>query len=117
MAEAARAVGVAAIQYEGTKRQHLNTAEHCRSQNLSFIPLVAETSGGWGPSGLKTISKLANRTSLISERSASLVFTQLLESLCVAIRWANARAVLKRSQDHMAEIPPVLLSAAAALSD
>ena len=95
----------------------LNTAAVCSAQGIKFVPLVAETSGGWGPSGLKTISKLAKRTALISEQSVSVVFSQLLEGLCMAIRRANARAVLKRSQGHMAELSPILLSAADALAD
>ena len=117
MASAARTAGAAATQHEGAKRMFLNTAAVCTAQGINFTPLVAETSGGWGPSGLKTISKLANRTALISEQSASMVFSQFLEGFCVAIRRANARAVLKRSQGHMAEISPILLSAADALAD
>ena len=118
MASAARTAGAAATQYEDAKRVvFLDTAAVCTAQGISFTPLVAETSGGWGPTGLKTISKLAIRTALISEQSASMVFSQLLEGLCVAIRRANARAVLKRSQGHMAEISPILLSAASALAD
>ena len=114
---AARTVGAAAAQYEDIKRGFLNTASACDSQGIGFLPLVAETSGGWGPTGLKTISKLAKRISLISGQSASLVFSQSLEGLCVAIRRANARAVLKRSEGHMAEISSILLSAAAELVD
>ena len=85
----------AATQYEGFKRQYLDTANTCSSQGITFIPLVAEVTGGWGPTGLKTISKLANRTAHTTEQSTSMVFTHLLESLCVAIRRANAQAVLK----------------------
>ena len=117
LAEAAQTAGSAATQYEGFKRQYLNTAEVCTSQGITFTPLVAEVTGGWGPTGLKTISKLAKRTALASEQSASMVFSHLLESLCVAIRRANAQAVLKRSRGHGAEISPILLSAAAALAN
>ena len=117
VANAARMAGAAAVQYEGVKRTFLNTADVCAAQGIKFVPMVAETSGGWGPSGLKTISKLAKRTTLITEQSASLVFSHLLESFCVASRRANARAVLKRSQGHMAEISSLLLSAAAVIAD
>ena len=117
VASASQTAGAAAAQYEDMKRTYLNTANACAAQGINFIPMVAETSGGWGPTGLKTISKLAKRKALISEQSASVVFSQFLESFCVAIRRANARAVLKRSQGHMAEISPILLSAAAAMSN
>ena len=63
LANAARTAGAAATQYEETKRTFLNTATVCTSQGNKFLPLVAETSGGWGPAGLKTLSKLAKRRS------------------------------------------------------
>ena len=72
--------GSRSVQYEEVKRAFLNTAEICATQGIKFLPLVAETSGGWSPTGLKTISKLAKRTALISEQSASEVFSQLLRS-------------------------------------
>jgi hypothetical protein len=109
--EAARSGGAAANQYEITKKLHLNTENLCRDQGISFIPLVAETSGGWGPSGLKTITKLAKRMSLTSEQPASLMVSQLLESLCTAIRRANARAVLKRSRVQCESFSTLLTAA------
>ena len=116
VASAARTAGAAASQYEDVKRNYLGMAGSCLAQGITFVPMVAETSGGWGPTGLKTISKLAKRITLTSEQSASTVFSQLLETLCVVIRRANARAVLKRSQGHLAEISPVLLSASEAMA-
>ena len=48
-ADAAVHVGAAAEAYELYKRSDLNTEADCRAQGIAFVPLVAETSGGWGP--------------------------------------------------------------------
>ena len=59
MAQASLETGFAAAEYEAHKRTFLNTAEECRQQGILFVPLVAETSGGWGASALATFRKLA----------------------------------------------------------
>ena len=63
MAQAAGAAGVAASLYEAHKRAYLNTEAECAEQGVTFVPLVAETTGGWGPEGLKTLRLLAKATS------------------------------------------------------
>ena len=55
---------------------------------LAFISVVEESWGGWGAEGLKTL-----RQQLSQESQRSYVsMRQLLESLCVIIRFANARS-------------------------
>ena len=93
--------GHAASQYEGHKRAHLDTEEDCRQQGILFVPLVAETSGGWGESAIGTFTKwakLASRRGLQPAASKA-ILPQYLETLCVAIRSAKARAVLRRGGD------------------
>ena len=109
--EASQTRGAAAKDYESIKKQHLNTEHLCTEQGISFLPLVAETSGGWGPTGLKTITKLAKRIALSTEQPASIVMSQVLESLCAAIRRANARAVLKRMRTDCADLVTALSAA------
>ena len=90
--------GHAATQYEGHKRTHLSTEEDCRRQGILFVPLVAETSGGRGPSAIATFTKwakLAIRRG-VQPVSPKAILPQYLETLCVAIRSAKARAVLRR---------------------
>ena len=98
LGQAASQVGSAARSYEDHKRSHLHTEEECRQQGILFIPLVAETSGGWGPSALSTFSKWAKLATKRNGAASSpkAVLPQFLERLCVCIRAAKARAVLRR---------------------
>ena len=45
---AAVQAGAAASSYEAYKQSYRNTANDCLAQGMSFIPTVAEPSGGWG---------------------------------------------------------------------
>jgi len=94
-----REVGAAAALYEDTKRTHLNTADTCASQGLTFVPLVAEPSGGWGPTGAKTLRRLAKAVELRTGAPAGSVRAQLFQQLAVSIRRSSARAILRRATD------------------
>ena len=58
--------------------------------------MVSETSGAWGPQGLKTLTALAHAKALHTGGDAGLILGELLQTLCVVIRRASARAVLRR---------------------
>ena len=58
--------------------------------------MVAETSGCWGPTAEATLSTLAKVSAQKTGREKSVVLGEYYETLCVAIRRANARAVLRR---------------------
>ena len=94
------------------QRSYRDTAADCLAQGLSFIPMVAEPSGGWGPSGLCTLKALARAEALCSGRESGVVFAGYLQRLCVAIRKSNARAVLRRQAD----VGPPSLSLAEAVA-
>ena len=89
--------GAAAKRYEEYKKTYLDTQQQCAAQGVTFVPMVAERSGGWGPVGLKTLGKVAKTAAARSGAEPGLLLTQYLEGLCVTIRRASARAVLKRS--------------------
>ena len=88
--------GVAAEAYEAYKRSYLNTAQLCLHQGLSFVPLVAETTGGWGPSGMCTIKAMARAAAARSGSDEHIVRELWLQKLSVAMRRANGRAILRR---------------------
>ena len=90
--------GAAARLYEQRKRMFLDTEAQCAQQGIAFLPMVAESSGGWGQSGVKVLRKLANKAGARDGTPASLHMSQYLERLSVAIRRAAARAVLRRCQ-------------------
>ena len=93
------ATGHAAAQYEGWKRSYLQTEEECCQRGVKFVPLGAESSGGWGASALATFKRMAKLASgkegLSSPKQA--VLPCFLERLSVSIRAAKARAVLRRA--------------------
>jgi hypothetical protein len=115
MAEAALQAGAAASAYETFKRAHLNTEAECSQQGVFFIPMVAESSGGWGPEGLKTLRQLAKTVAGQTCGDADTSMGHLLQSLSVVIRSAKARAVLRRAGHHGDPLASAVESAAAAL--
>ena len=56
---------------EHFKRSFLDTAADCQRQGISFIPIVGEPSGGWGPSAVCVFKSLArtvaNATGRVSD--------------------------------------------------
>ena len=108
MPQAAENAGAAARAYETFKRTHLNTETECGQQGVTFVPMVAESSGGWGPEGLQTLRQLAKGTAWRAGSDASASMGQLLQRLCVCTRSAKARAVLRRA-GHSQE--PMMASA------
>ena len=41
----------AAEAYGAYKRRHLDTADACAAQHVTFLPMVIETTGAWAPEG------------------------------------------------------------------
>ena len=78
--------------------------------------MVAESSGGWGPEGLKTLRQFAKTTAAGTHRDADLSMGQILQSLSVIIRSAKARAVLRRAGHPQDAHVPAYESAEAALA-
>ena len=111
--QASTARGSAAEAYEDFKRSYLDTANDCMAQGFSFIPKVAEPSGGWGPSGLCTLKALARAEAeaLVSGSDEGVVLAGYFQRLCTAIRKTNARALLRRRVS--ADIPSPQLADAA----
>ena len=97
VALAAGSAGAAASLYEAYKRSYLETETECAQQGVNFFPMVAESSGGWGPEGLKHLRQLAKVAARQTGTDGGDVMGQLLQALCVVIRSAKARAVLRRA--------------------
>jgi len=87
----------AANEYCDTKRVHENTQAQCDAAGITFLPMVAETSGAWAPESLAVWKQLATATAVRQGRDAAAVLREMLQSLSVSIRRANARAYLRRS--------------------
>ena len=87
----------AAIEYCDTKRNHESTQAQCDTAGITFLPMVAETSGAWAPESMTVWKQLATATAVRQGREAAAVLREMLQSLSVTIRRANARAYLRRS--------------------
>ena len=115
LAQDFREVGQAAAAYEDVKRSHLNTAQSCAAQGLTFVPLVAEPSGGWGPSGVTALRRLARAVELRTGEHRAAVGARFFQQLSVAVRRASARAILRRAGAEEMGVPDSIAAAWAAL--
>ena len=87
-----------------------------RGAGRHLLPLVAETSGGWGADGLKVLRRLAKASAAKTGGDASVAVGQLLQRLCVTIRRAKARAVLRRAGQHLEPAPSAVEAALGCLA-
>eukprot|EP00973_Karenia_brevis_P057802 8044053-Karenia_brevis.AAC.1 len=73
--------------------------------------MVAETSGAWGPQAMSTFRALAKKKATLAGSDAGLALGAMLQELCVLIRSAGARAVLRREALLAAELDAPLARA------
>ena len=94
----AAATGLAAAtEYCNTKRSHENTQAECEAAGVCFLPMMAETTGARALEPLDVWKQLAKATAVRQGRPVATLFTEMMQSLSVTIRSANARAFLRRS--------------------
>ena len=87
-----------ATEYCDAKRSYRHTQAECDSAGMTFLPMVAaETSGAWPPESLAVWKQLATATAVRQGRDAAAVLREMLQSLSVSIRRANAKACLRRT--------------------
>ncbi len=94
---AAKTALAAASEYCDAKRNHENTKAQCEAAGITFLPMVAETTGAWAPESLLVWKQLAKAAAVRQGREAAAVQQEMIQSLAVTIRTANARAYLRRS--------------------
>ena len=87
----------AATEYCNTKRSFENTGAECEAAGVTFIPMVAETTGAWAPESLAVWKQLASAAAIREGKDTDKVLQEMLQSLSVTIRRANAQASLRRS--------------------
>jgi len=95
----AQSGGSAAEFYEVIKRNHLDTERESAQQGISFVPMIAGPSGCWGPQAVKTLTAIARVTALKTDGP---ILGQMFQALCITIRRASARAVLRRRPTDVA---------------
>ena len=89
------------LSYEQFKRSYLDTASHCASEGLAFVPMVVEAhSGAWGPAASKVWLRLGRAVSLVSGESTAVECLRALQNLGLTLHRETARAILRRSPDR-----------------
>ena len=84
--------------YEQVKNSYLDTANHCASEGISFIPMVVEAhSGAWGPTATKVWLKLSKAVSLVSGEPTAVEALRARQNLGLTLHRETARAILRRS--------------------
>ena len=89
------------VSYEHTKRAFLDTAAHCASEGMAFVPMVVDAhSGAWGPAAAKVWLRLGKAVSLVSGESTALEALRALQNLGLTLHRETARAILRRAPDR-----------------
>ena len=84
--------------YEQYKNSYLDTANHCASEGISFLPMVVEAhSGAWGPTAAKVWLKLSKAISLVSGESTAVETLRARQNLALTLHRETARSILRRS--------------------
>ena len=84
--------------YEQAKKSFQDTFNHCASEGITFVPMIAEAhSGAWGPEATKVWLKLCKAISLVSGESAAIEALRARQNLGLTIHRETARAILRRS--------------------
>ena len=107
--------GAAAEAYEPFKRGYLDTAADCQQQGFAFVPIVAEPSGGWGPSAQCVFKAFARSIAALSGRTPEAELQEHRQALGVLLRQANARAIFRRDPGSGVQAGDPLMAARLAL--
>ena len=84
--------------YEKFKNSFLDTAAHCASEGIAFVPMVVEAhSGAWGPAASKVWLKLGKAAALMSGESTAIEALRARQNLGLTLHRETARAILRRS--------------------
>ena len=90
------------ITYERFKNTFLDTAAHCASEGMAFVPMVVEAhSGAWGPAATKVWLRLGKAISLVSGESTAVEALRALQNLGLTMHRETARAILRRTPAHV----------------
>ena len=99
LAMAGRATGAAADADARHKESHLDTARSCEHQGVTFVPMVAETTGTWDKGTMTVLKHVAKAVSARTGEDPASTQAAILQELSVAMRSWRARAALRRRHE------------------
>ena len=86
-------------------RKHRSYDEQCRQHDTVFIPVAAETYGGWGKSATDFFERVIAAEATELERPMGPVRKQFYNDLAISIARNSARAILERIPEIVVEHP------------
>jgi len=86
----------AAEAYGAYKRRHLDTADACADQHVTFLPMVIETTGAWAPEAAQALAHISRAA------GGGAGGPTLLQEACVLVRSWRGRAALRRRAELVA---------------
>ena len=89
---------VAAEAYADAKAQRNAIEARCREEGIKFIPVVAETYGGWSSEARRVLAAIGKARAEKRGMTESASTARLFQQLSVAIQTANAKHILARSK-------------------
>ena len=117
LGEAGRQGGAAATAYSALKMSHLDTASLCQQQGLSFVPLVAETTGAWAPAAAQVLKGIVRAAAAREQVDPVGLFAEFLQEASVLVRSYRGRAALQRRADAaLAQAPSTAAATAVVLA-
>jgi len=99
--KAAVNIGVAVKAAEVIKRRKYEA--QCRQHNVVFIPVAAETYGGWGASAVKVFERIIAAEAATLERPMGPVRKKFYSDLAISIARNAAAAILERGPEDDGE--------------
>ena len=78
-------------------RKHLKYDVKCSELGWRCTPLAVETYGAWGAEACITFSFIASRVAIMTNKSKSIILSNLYGKLSIILVRSNARAIMLRS--------------------
>ena len=98
--------GTAFEHYERHKKNHLNTEQLCTAAGIRFVPLVLEAhGGGWSPMTRGFVDWVARQLAARSQEEPGSTSLRIAQRISCALQTENARAVLARMGEPVAQQP------------
>ena len=78
-------------------RKHLKYDVKCSELGWRCTPIAVETYGAWGAEACNTFSFIASRVAIMTNKSKSMILSNLYGKLSIILVKSNARAIMLRS--------------------
>ena len=85
---------------EAHERKIRETVEECRQQGIVFVPLAAESLGGWHPVAVMELKRLASALARQTGQEESETVSHMFQRLAVILQRGNSAMLSNRVPSH-----------------